>query len=398
MYQVTTATKKISALTKRVRVVQGGTSASKTISILLYLIARAQSDKVATLTSIVAESYPHLRRGAIRDFKSILQSHKYWKDDRWNVADSTYTFETGSQIEFFSTDNGDKLRGARRDRCFMNEANNNTFDAFEQLEVRTKEFIIIDYNPTTSFWAHESVIKIREDVEFIILTYKDNEALSPEIVKSIEQRKNRSAWWQVYGLGLLGEIDERIFTGWEIIDQVPKEARLERHSVDFGYTNDPTAIIDLYRYNEGYVFDEITYQRGMSNREIADVIKNLPKALTIADSAEPKSIDEIKSYGITILPASKGKDSIAYGIGIIQNEKIYVTKRSTNLIDEYRKYCWMTDRDGRVLNVPQGGQDHGIDALRYGMMSLQPVINRREFIKNMPRIYRGIKSIINKAR
>jgi phage terminase large subunit len=197
-YIQTTAFNKIANLTKRIRIIQGGTSASKTISILLYLIAYAQTDQKKTLTSIVSESIPHLKRGAIRDFKNIMQEHGYWKDNSWSASDSIYTFETGSQIEFFSTDNGDKLRGARRDRLFMNEANNNSFDAFEQLEVRTKEFIILDYNPTNEFWALTDVKGKRDDVEFMILTYKDNEALSKEIVDSIEQRKNRKGWWQVF--------------------------------------------------------------------------------------------------------------------------------------------------------------------------------------------------------
>ena len=151
LYSQTTATAKILALNKRIRAIPGGSSASKTISILLYLIAMAQSDKRKTITSIVSESIPHLKRGAIRDFVNIMQGHGYWKDANWNKTDSIYTFETGSQIEFFSTDNGDKLRGARRDRLFINEANNVTFDAFEQLEIRTKDFIILDWNPTNEF-------------------------------------------------------------------------------------------------------------------------------------------------------------------------------------------------------------------------------------------------------
>ena len=210
IFQETTATKKIKALKRRIRVIQGGSSASKTISILLYLIALAQSDKSPTLTSIVGESIPFLKKGVIRDFKNILQGHKYWKDSNWNATDNIYTFETGSQIEFFSTDNGDKLRGARRDRCFMNEANNNSFEAFEQLEIRTKEFTIIDYNPTTEFWAHLELVGKRDDVDFIILTYKDNEALDTRIVESLEKRQNRKGWWQVYGLGELGEVEGKI--------------------------------------------------------------------------------------------------------------------------------------------------------------------------------------------
>jgi phage terminase large subunit len=185
MFQLTTSTRKIAALNKKIRAVQGGTSASKTISILLHLIHEAQSDTTPTLTSVVSESIPHLKRGALRDFKKILQTHKYWKDGNWNATDSIYTFETGSQIEFFSTDNGDKLRGGRRDRCFMNEANNCTLDAFDQLEVRTKEYIYLDWNPTVEFWVYD-ILKERTDAELIILTYKDNEALSPEIIQSIE--------------------------------------------------------------------------------------------------------------------------------------------------------------------------------------------------------------------
>jgi len=254
-YQETTALKKILQLNKRIRICQGGTSAGKTIAILLFLIALAQSDTVQTLTSIVAESVPHLKRGAIRDFKKIMQAHGYWKDSLWNATDSIYTFETGSQIEFFSTDNGDKLRGARRDRLYMNEANNNTFDSFEQLEVRTKEFAIIDYNPTVEFWAHTELVGKRDDVDFIIITYKDNEGLDENTVKSIEQRKHRKGWWAVYGLGQLGEVEGKIYKDWQIIDEVPHEARLERRGLDFGYSNDPTSIVGIYRYNGGYILD-----------------------------------------------------------------------------------------------------------------------------------------------
>ena len=179
-------------LNKRLRIIQGGCSASKTISILLYLIALAQSDKTKTLTSIVSESIPHLKRGAMRDFINIMQSHHYWSDKNWNKTDSIYTFETGSQIEFFSTDNGDKLRGARRDRLFINECNNVTFEAFEQLEIRTKDFIFLDYNPTNEFWVQTELMGKRDDIDFIILTYKDNEALDKQIVEALEQRKNRN--------------------------------------------------------------------------------------------------------------------------------------------------------------------------------------------------------------
>jgi phage terminase large subunit len=371
MFVKTTATVKIMAMKKRIRIVQGGSSASKTISILLYLIALAQSDKKRTLTSVCSESLPHLKRGALRDFKNIMQEHNYWKDDNWNTTDSIYTFETGSQIEFFSTDNGDKLRGARRDRLFINECNNVSFDAFEQLEIRTNEFVYLDYNPTNEFWVMTELKNTRNDIDFLIITYKDNEALSESIVQSLEQRKNRIGWWKVYGLGILGEIEGKIYKDWLIVDGVPHEAVLERYGIDFGYTNDPTSIVAVYKYNGGFILDEIAFQKGLSNKQIADIITNQEtQALCIADSAEPKSIDELSAFGISVLGAEKGKDSVANGIQIVQRERISITKRSINIIKEYRNYLWMIDKNGKVVNVPEGGYDHTMDAIRYAITSI----------------------------
>ena len=372
MYSQTQATQRIKKLHKRIRAVQGGTSASKTVSILLYLIARAQSDEKPTLTSIVSESMPHLKRGAMRDFKTILQEHKYWKASNWNSTDSVYTFETGSQIEFFGADSPDKLRGARRDRLFINECNNIPFDAFEQLEVRTRDFVFLDWNPTNEFWFYEDVLNTRDDVEHIILTYKDNEALDPATVASIEQRKGRPGWWKVYGLGQLGEVEGKIYKNWQIIDGLPHEARLERFGLDYGYSNDPTAIVAIYYYNGGYILDEITYQKGLSNRQIAEILLNQEKALVVADSAEPKSNDEIMGYGVNLMPAVKGKDSVQQGIQNVQDQRISVTKRSVHVIKEYRNYLWETDKDGKILNVPEHTWSHSMDAIRYGMDSLKP--------------------------
>ena len=368
---------------KKIHIVQGGTSASKTISILMYLIAKAQSDidrktleKFPTLTSVVSESIPHLKRGAIRDFMNIMQSHGYFKQDSWNSTDSIYTFETGSKIEFFSSDNGDKLRGARRDRLFINEANNVTFDAFDQLEVRTKEFVFLDFNPTNEFWLFTEVMPQRTDWDRIILTYKDNEALDQSFIDSIEQRKSRKGWWKVYGEGQLGEVEGKIYKDWQIIPEIPHEARLERYGIDFGYSNDPTAIVAIYYYNGGYIVDEIAFQKELSNKQIADTLLNYPLALTIADSAEPKSIAEISDYGINIIGAEKGKDSVANGIQIVQDERISITKNSSNIIKEYRNYLWRTDKDGKILNVPEQGFDHSLDAIRYAITSIKrPQVN-----------------------
>src|SRR3990167_2414299 len=375
MFSITTATYKINQLKKRIRAVQGGTSASKTISIILLLIDMAQRDKEPTMTSIVSESFPHLKRGAMRDFLLIMDEHKYFKDDQWNKSNSTYNFETGSKIEFFSADNGDKLRGARRDRLFLNEANNVTFDAFNQLEVRTKEFVFLDWNPVSTFWFYEEIQGKRDDIEHLTLTYLDNEALSLEIKASIEQRKENKNWGKVYGLGQLGEVEGKIYKDWKIIDEVPHEARLVRRGLDFGYSNDPTAVVDIYSYNNGYILDELLYQKGMTNKQIADTLKNYDPILTVADSAEPKSIDELKSYGLNIIPSSKGPGSVLQGIQFIQDKRISMTKRSTNIIKEYRNYLWLTDKNGKITNEPDGEFNHCMDAIRYGMpkdFSLSP--------------------------
>lgn len=383
-YSITTATNKLHRLSKRIRAVPGGTSAGKTIGILEVLIDASQRDTSPTLTSIVAESFPHLRRGAMRDFLSIMKEQGYYKDARWDITNSVYTFETGSQIEFFSVDQPQKVRGARRDRLFINEANNIAFSAFEELEVRTKQYIFLDWNPTNEFWYYTDVKGKREDTDELTLTYKDNEALDKAIVDSIESRRERKGWFDVYGLGKLGEVEGRIFTAWAIVDDIPHEARLERYGLDFGYTNDPSAIVAIYYYNGGYLLDEITYQKGLSNKQIADILSNQKKALTIADSAEPKSIDEIKAFGINIQPTLKGKDSVRNGIQLVQDQQISVTKRSTNVIKEYRNYLWETDKDGRVLNEPEHTWSHSMDAIRYAIGSLVPLLRRRDYIDSLP--------------
>ena len=384
-YIITTATKKISQLTKRLRGLQGGTSAGKTIGAIEYLIDLSQTDEVPTLTSIVSESFPHLRRGAMRDFESIMKVQGYWNDELYDKTNSVYTFETGSKIEFFSIEQSEKVRGARRDRLFINEANNIKFSAFEELEVRTKDFIILDWNPVSEFYWHTEIIGKRTDAEQITLTYLDNEGLSKDIIDSIEQRRERSNWWRVFGLGLLGEHEGKIYRDWQIIDEIPHEAKLERYGVDFGYSNDPTAIIALYYYNGGYIIDEITYQKGLSNKQIADILLNKEKQLVIADSAEPKSIDEINSYGVPISGAEKCKDSVSHSIQMVQEQRISMTSRSLNVIREYRNYLWQTDKQGKVLNIPEDHFKHSMDAIAYALTSLQPIkrrIENEKIIKN----------------
>lgn len=380
MYSKTTAYKKIKSLKSRLRCIQGGTSASKTISILIYLIARAQSDTTPTLTSVVSESFPHLKRGAIKDFLDILEVQGYFDPKRWNKTDYVYTFETGSKMEFFSADQPGKVRGPRRERLFINEANNIPYETFDQLEVRTKEFIFLDWNPTNEFWFYHDVVGRRTDIDHITLTYRDNEALDKAIVNSIEQRRGRKGWWQVYGEGQLGEVEGKIYKDWQILDEkeMPKFARLERYGLDFGYSNDPSALVAVYYADGGYILDEVIFLKGLSNKQIADTILNQSQALVVADSAEPKSIDEIRGYGINIIPTEKGKDSVAHGIQLVQDQKIAVTKRSVNIIKEYRNYLWETDKNGAILNIPEHTFSHSMDAIRYAISSMIKTPNQKQ--------------------
>ena len=370
LYLKTTATNKILNLRKRIRGISGGTSASKTISILLWLIDYAQSTKNEML-SVVSETFPHLKRGAIRDFQNIMEAHNYWKVKNWNKTNSVYTFETGSKIEFFSADQPGKVRGPRRQVLFINEANNVSYETYTQLEIRTEKIIWLDWNPVQEFWWYEEV-QPKQDVDFIILTYKDNEALGDDMIKALEVRKHNKNWWRVYGEGLLGEAEGRIYRDWQIIDSMPDfphEAKLWRYGLDWGYSNDPTAGVAVYKYDGGYILDEVLYQTRLSNSEVIDMFKNMDRKLIIADNNEPKSIADLKMAGLMIMPCEKGKDSVLNGIQFVQDQRISITKRSLNLIKEYRNYLWMTDKDGKTINEPSDIFNHLMDALRYAIAS-----------------------------
>ncbi len=377
-FKATTGTKKLLKLDKRIRAVGGGASASKTISILLILIDKCQSaanKKDSLLVSVVSESLPHLKRGALRDFLNIMEGHGYFKESQYNRSDYIYSFGANVKMEFFGVDTPAKVRGPRRDILFMNEANNCHLEAYEQLALRTRKEIWLDWNPTHEFWFYTDVLHSREtDLDFITLTYKDNEALSRGEIDELESHKHNVNWWKVYGLGELGDVEGRIYSGWKIIDEIPHEARLERYGLDFGYANDPAALVAIYYYNGGYIVDELLHRTHMSNRQIADFINNgaTPNTLVIADSAEPKSIAEMLEYGVQIIGANKGPGSVNQGIGWVQDQRMSLTKRSTNVIKSYRNYMWKTDKDGTVIDKPDHNYSDDMDATRYAMESLRP--------------------------
>lgn len=313
------------------------------------------------------------------DFENIMKVQGYWNDDRWHKTKHTYTFETGTKIEFFSVDTYGKAHGPRRDILFVNEANNLEFNIVDQLITRTRKIVWLDWNPTTEFWYYTEMQGRRDDIDFITLTYLDNEALDEITIKEIESHKHNKQWWTVYGQGQLGVAEGRIYRDWLIIDEIPHEARLERRGLDFGYSNDPTAVVDIYRYNGGFILDEILFQKGLSNKQIADILLNQEQqVLLIADSAEPKSISELFEYKINVIGSKKGPGSVNYGIQYVQDQRISVTKRSLNIIKEYRNYLWQRDKNDRLINIPDVGFDHTMDAIRYGIESYRPVLPKKE--------------------
>jgi phage terminase large subunit len=373
MLQETTAQQKIAKLLKRVRVVRGGTSASKTFTIIPFLIDYAVKNPKKEI-SVVSETIPHLRRGAIRDFLKIMDMIGMYNDNNWNKSSLTYKFSNGSYIEFFSADQPNKLRGARRDVLFINECNNVDWESYYQLAIRTRDFIYLDYNPVAEFWVDKELIG-HEDTDFIVLTYKDNEALEQSIIKEIESAREKAKtssywenWWKVYGLGQIGNLEGVIFKDWKQLDKIPLDAKLVGRGMDFGYTNDPTTITDIYQWNNEYIFDERIYRTGLTNPEIWREFKSLNidnSIYTIADSAEPKSIQELSSLGMKIIGATKGPDSIMYGIQRMQENNFYVTSNSLNIIKELRAYTWAVDREGNKLNKPIDNFNHAIDGIRY---------------------------------
>jgi len=381
----TIALKKLQKLESRIRIVKGGTSASKTISILALLINYAINNRGKEI-SVVSESIPHLRRGALKDFLSILKGLNRYSDSQYNKSTLKYTFSNGSYIEFFSTDQPDKLRGARRTDLYINECNNVPFDAYTQLATRTSGTIWLDYNPSNLFWVDKELVG-QPDTDYITLTYKDNNALPESIVKEIEKAKEKAKtstywanWWRVYGLGETGSLEGVCIPDWKEIDNLPEDSRLLAYGMDFGYSVDPTTLIALYKWNDSYIFDEVLYKKGMLNRDISrflseqDIRENI-----VADSAEPKSIAELQGYGHSIYGVSKGRDSIVYGLNLINQNEIYVTARSKNLKRELQGYVWAKDKEGNTLQKPTGAHPDCIDAARYVLTDQLENPNKGEY-------------------
>lgn len=364
----TTAINKIAAMSKRFKIIQGGTSSSKTFSIIALLINKAiKNDNL--IIDIVSCTYNHLEKGTIQDFKFIMKDTNRWNTTCWHDTRHIYTFDNGTQIRFMALDGEGKARGPRRNILFVNEANLIDFETFQQLAIRTSGDIYLDFNPTNKFYAHTEILP-KKEAELIILTYKDNEALEQTIIDDLESYRVKaltSEYWKnycnVYLDGQIGSLEGVIYNNWTTIDTIPTEARLIGYGMDFGY-NDPTTLIGVYKYNNKLILDEVIYQKGLLNSQLAALVKqnNAHKSIIYADSADPKSIKDLQSYGIGIQGAIKGPDSIKNGIHICLEYEFLVTKHSTHLIEELEKYEWMKKGD---TNQPIDAYNHCCDSFRY---------------------------------
>lgn len=354
---------------------KGGTRSSKTYSLLQLLMLISIMSETPLMISIVSESLPHLKKGALRDFLSILDGEglKEGKDYTYNRTD--FIFKIGrSKIEFFSSDSPGKVHGPQRDILFINEANHIPYEVYRQLVIRTSFMVFLDWNPSAEFWFEEEKVNLRDDCVTIHSTYKDNEFLSPAQVREIESNMGNENWWRVYGLGLTGNREGLVFTNWEQVSASKWPAEFKRAwiGLDFGFTNDPTGILFVGLSGGQLWLRELCYETGLLNQDIAKIIKGseFRSLEVVADSAEPKSIEEIRRLGVRIEPATKGNDSINVGIGVVQRYKLNVHEDSDNLIKELRQYEWKRDRiTGKMMNEPIDKFNHLIDPLRYVALS-----------------------------
>lgn len=378
---ITTALKKIEASLyepTRYKVIQGGMSAGKTYAIMTLLVGYAMSYEEAKIT-VVGLSYGHLKDGAMSDFKAVMREGGIWDAMRWNISNSEYTFSNGSVIQFRSVDKMG-ARGPRRDVVFVNEANGISYEVFRQLADRSRDFAIIDYNPSAEFWAHTELVKKKpEKTSFLILTHEDNEALSQQERDNILEHKPKdgeepSNWWIVYGLGQIGSLEGNIYKGWELssAESIAESGKLIRYGLDFGFSNDETALVAVYDMGEkklGLV--EKIYKKGILPSQYCAELKRAgvePSVLIVADGARPEIIAEIKRGGYRCIAADKGAGSVLRGIERVSEYQVAYDGK--DLEREYLSYAWRKKKSGELQDEPQDGNDHLMDALRYAIDDL----------------------------
>ncbi len=357
---------------------EGGTASSKTYSIQELLILIAQGAKDNLLISIVSESMPHLKRGCIRDFFNILNESQD-NNPRFNKTEHVYSFGKG-KIEFFGADEADKVRGPRRDILFINEGNNVPWEAARGLDIRTIKFTFVDWNPVSEFWAHENWIGKPENA-YIHSTYKDALAVLPkEVINNIESNKDSDPnWWNIYGLGRLGKITGLVYPYFEQVDQLLEKGEIF-YGLDFGYSNDPTSLVKCVLVGKELYSQELIYEAGLTNDAIAHKLDELGVKRghdeIFADSAEPKSIDEIYQFHFNIKPCPKGADSVEHGHQKVRQYKQFWTKDSLKCIKEQRNFRYIPDKDGKLTDKTTHTFSHGMDARRYAVIGY---LNRRTY-------------------
>ena len=350
---------------KKIVVEQGGTRSGKTYNILLWIILNYSTRNKGQVITICRKSFPSLRASVMRDFFEILRNNGAYFEELHNRSNHEYNLN-GNVVEFISLDQPQKIRGRKRNLLYINEANELFFEDWQQLIFRTDGRIILDYNPSDSFhWIYDKVIP-RDDCDFFQTTYKDNPFLDKGIRLEIERlRGTDEDYWRIYGLGERGASRATIFQ-FNIVDE--PQGEVVSLGLDFGFTNDPTALVKVYKHEGNLYIEEMLYHTRLTNSDISQKLKEL--GLTRldeiwADSAEPKSIEELHRFGWNIKPTAKGQDSIMAGIDILKRHRIFVTKSSTNLIKEMQNYAWQEDKNGNLLNRPVDKWNHAIDAIRY---------------------------------
>jgi len=348
---------------------QGGSNSGKTYAIMqvLFCFAREQQKQVIT---VVGQDIPNLKAGALRDALRIYGDTKLIKDSvkKYNKSERIFKFRNGSVVEFKSYTDAQDAKSGKRDYLFLNEANGINWDIYSELALRTRKRVYIDYNPNTAFWVHDNLLG-RDDVQLIISDHRHNPFLDGGTHDRIEslQRIDKERW-KVYARGLTGKVSGLVLSNWELCDTIPKDARLIALGLDFGFTNDQTGCVEVYRYNGELWINELIYETGLTNPDISKKLASLgirKSTEIIADSAEPKSIEELRRLGWYINGVKKGADSINNSIDILKRYKLNITRNSINLREELSRYKWVTERSGKTINKPVDSNNHLIDPLRY---------------------------------
>ena len=363
---------------KKIIAEQGGTRSGKTYNILMYLIFKYSLENTGQIITIVRKTFPSVRATVMRDFFEILKKYALYSEDNHSKSANEYHLN-GNLVEFISLDQPTKIRGRKRNLLFINEANELEYEDWRQLIFRTSGRVIIDYNPSDEYsWIYEKVIT-RADCDFYVTTYKDNPFLEKTIIEEIERLKQTDeTYWQIYGLGQRGVSKATIFQFQESL--IPEDAEFLSYGMDFGF-NDPTTLIEVYRKENNLYLNEVLYRTGMTGYDMSQFLKQIElKGYIYADSARPEIIEELRRMGLPIRKTKKGDSSIQAGIDILKRYRLNVTPESDNLVRELRNYKWMEDKSGRLTNIPQKGNDHAIDAARYGVFNILSKPNYGKYV------------------